>query len=174
MLHKPSCGARVVMSGTAAPISAERFALAIEDLPLANLHLKASELRNSVAHLLYSNEQLQSYADEGDRDCLDAIHENEQVLARLRERIALLRREVERRGFRWEDAEVEERHDKPGETTVINGGGQLGQVEAGANGAPERGVVNGGGRGGSLSDEELERRLREQMEQDEEDNGLHI
>lgn len=162
------------MSATAAPISPERFAQAIEDLPLANLHLKASELRNSIAHLLSSNEQLQSYAEEGDQDCMDAIHENEEVLVRLRERVALLRREVERRGFRWGDAEAEDKENKNGDTVMVNGGEELGQGDAGANGAPERGAVNGGGRGGSLGDAELERRLRERMEQDEEDDGLHI
>jgi uncharacterized small protein (DUF1192 family) len=161
------------MSATAAPISLERFALAIEDLPLANLHFKASELRNSIAHLLSSNEQLQPYAEEGDQDCADAIQENEEVLVRLRERIALLRREVERRGYRWDDAEVEDKEDVRGDAGA-GGGEALGHGEASANGGPERGAMNGGGRGGSLTDEELGRRLREQMEQDEEEDGLHI
>lgn len=161
------------MSATAAPISHERFAQAIEDLPLANLHLKASELRNSIAHLLSSNEQLQPYAEEDDQDCMDAIHENEEVLVRLRERVALLRREVERRGFRWGDAEVEDRENKNGDTVMVNGGEEPEQGGTGAHGEPERRAVNGGGRGGSLGDAELERRLRERMEQDEED-GLHI
>lgn len=162
------------MSATAAPISPERFALAIEHLPLANLHLKASELRNSIAHLLYSNEQLEPYAQEGDQDCMDAIRENEEVLVRLRERIALLRREVERRGFRWGDAEVADKEDMLGDIPAANGGEGIGHGNARANGAPEMHTVNGGGRGGSLTDEELERRLREQMAQDEDDDGLHI
>ena len=97
------------MSSEAAPISPTRFAEALKDLPLSALHLKAAELRNSIAHLDYSNEQLKPFAEgtEGstnghpDRDCLDAIQENEVVIARMTERIRLLRAEVEGRGSSW-------------------------------------------------------------------------
>lgn len=95
------------MSASATPIPPERFAEAILDLPLANLHFKAAEIRNSVAHLESSNSQLQSFADEGDKVCIDAIKENEQTMMRMAERILLLRREVERRGFQWgEDVDL--------------------------------------------------------------------
>ncbi|EJT73277.1 hypothetical protein GGTG_10123 [Gaeumannomyces tritici R3-111a-1] len=108
------------MSSEALPISPGRFAEAIRDLPLASLHLKVLELRNSIAHLDYSNEQLRPFA-EGvapsfgqdpavpsvpDRDCADAIAENETVIARMAERVRLVRAEVERRGCSW--AEFEE------------------------------------------------------------------
>lgn len=106
------------MSSAALPISAPHFAAAIRDLPLSTLHLKAAELRNSIAHLDYSNEALRPYAypeassednDDnknsaaGDPDCIDAIAENEIVIVRMQERIALLKAEVERRGASWSE-----------------------------------------------------------------------
>lgn len=121
------------MSSTAAPISAANFAEAIQDLPLGNLHSKAAEIRNSLQHLLASNQQLQTFADEGDQDCVEALQENVDVLARMESRVSLLRQEVERRGFMW--AEV-----APGidEQQTINGLGEangltdsLGDMEAG-------------------------------------------
>ena len=89
------------MSADAVPISQDRFAEAIADLPIGNLHAKAAELRNSVAHLMRSNEQLQPFADDGDRECADAMKENQQVLARMVVRIGLLKREMEKRGLSW-------------------------------------------------------------------------
>jgi len=94
------------MSSDSLPISPARFSSALKDLPLSTLHLKAAELRNSIAHLDYSNEQLQPFADgtdpstngEPDQVCLDAIKENEIVIARFEERIELLKKEVEERG----------------------------------------------------------------------------
>lgn len=102
------------------PITPARFAAALPDLPLASLHLKVLELRNALRHLADSNAQLQPFADGTatardsrapvpglpDPDCADAIAENECVMARMRERIALVRREVSRRGASW--AEFEE------------------------------------------------------------------
>jgi hypothetical protein len=94
------------MSHEAIPIPPARFAAALKDLPLSTLHLKAAELRNSIAHLDYSNEQLKPFADgtengEPDQDCVDAIRENEIVIERMQERIRLLREEVEGRGSSW-------------------------------------------------------------------------
>lgn len=97
------------MSNEAAPISPARFAAALKDLPLSTLHLKAAEIRNSIAHLDYSNEQLKPFADGTDpsangrldQDCIDAIKENEIVITRMQERIALLKGEVEGRGSSW-------------------------------------------------------------------------
>ncbi|KAH6678268.1 hypothetical protein B0J14DRAFT_582316 [Halenospora varia] len=97
------------MSSESTPISPARFAEALKDLPISTLHLKAAELRNSIAHLDYSNEQLAPFANgtepslngAPDEDCLDAIKENEVVIARMTERIGLLKAEVERRGASW-------------------------------------------------------------------------
>ncbi|KAI9839862.1 MAG: hypothetical protein M1819_000054 [Sarea resinae] len=161
------------MSSNAAPISPAAFATAIQDLPLSNLHNKASELRNSIAHLHSSNLQLRPYADEGDQDCLDAVRENEEVIQRMVGRIALLRREVEKRGFRWDDAEVEEKESRNGDIEMANGvadesgEGRASQTQQPREGGPERRP------GGSLTDEELARRLREQMDEDGED-GVHL
>ena len=113
------------MSSQSIPITAARFAEAIQDLPLSTLHLTVLELRNSIAHLDYSNEQLRPFAEgrervlnpsnpssssadsttpcEPDQDCLDAIMENESVISRMTERIMLIKAEVEGRGQSWEE-----------------------------------------------------------------------
>jgi len=90
---------------TSQPISPAQFALAINSLPLSTLALKAAEIRNSIAHLDYSNEQLLPFTqtEPPDADCVDAIKENEIVIKRMLERIDLLKKEVEERGVRWEE-----------------------------------------------------------------------
>lgn len=102
------------MSTSTAPITPSQFALAIADLPLSTLALKAAEIRNSIAHLDYSNEELKPFAeaDPPDVDCIDAIRENEVVVARMLERIGLLKVEVERRGVRWEELSGEVRKEE--------------------------------------------------------------
>jgi hypothetical protein len=210
---------------TATPISPERFAEALKDLSLSMLHLKVLELRNSIAHLDYSNEQLRPFADgteptlsstadssppQPDQDCIDAIRENEEVIARMQGRIALIKAEVEERGSSWTEfqskEEVEEGERKRGEergNPVLNGvnGDTSGDGDSAINGesrqpnnpwtdgtfqtgtisngqirmdpVPQRGNATAGG---SLTDEELRRRLEEQMgslgEEDEE--GMHL
>lgn len=123
------------MSAEARPITPRSFARALKDLSLASLHLKVLEIRNSIAHLRFSNEELRPFAEgrqaplsnggttvDGaehgslpsrasqpsagtdpvpDQDCIDAIRENEVVMERMEERIALIRDEVERRGLPW-------------------------------------------------------------------------
>ncbi|KAL2158505.1 hypothetical protein VTH06DRAFT_4272 [Thermothelomyces fergusii] len=112
------------MSAESVPITPERFAAALKELPLVSLHLKVQELRNSIAHLDYSNEQLRPFAEGRapaaasaasaagagpgtggvpDPDCADAIRENEVVIERMQERIRLVRAEVESRGLRWSE-----------------------------------------------------------------------
>lgn len=51
------------MSADSLPITPTAFAAALQDLPLSALHLKVLELRNSIAHLDYSNEQLRPFAE---------------------------------------------------------------------------------------------------------------
>ncbi|KAI9051103.1 hypothetical protein LZ554_005207 [Drepanopeziza brunnea f. sp. 'monogermtubi'] len=147
------------MSSEAAPISAARFASALCDLPLSTLHLKAVELRNSIAHLDYSNEQLLPFATGADAstngvpdpDCADAIRENEVVIARQTERIALLRAEVEGRGCSWaefQDAEglKPEREGEGGgdRERAVNGTGGEGRSSAWTDGTFQTGrIVNG-------------------------------
>ncbi|CCU74598.1 unnamed protein product [Blumeria hordei] len=104
------------MSKGASPISGARFSEAIKDLPLSTLQIKTAELRNSVAHLDYSNEQLKPFADgsekslngKPDQDCIDAISENEVVISRMQERILLLKSEVEKRGHDWQEFQKSE------------------------------------------------------------------
>lgn len=107
------------MSREALPITNTQFAEAIKDLPIENIYAKAYEINNSIAHLTQSNQTLQEYSDSikndtsldewtrrnGDRDCLEAIEENEVVIKRQRDRVGLLKAEVERRGARWHEAD---------------------------------------------------------------------
>lgn len=267
------------MSSEALPISPTRFAAALTDLPLSALHLKVLELRNSITHLDYSNEQLRPFAEgtatttattttttppstqpsttqtptgqpqptttttttaapearsEPDPDCVDAIRENEAVIARMQARIALVRAEVERRGLGWAEFQsVEEREAerqlqerKVEGLGLVNGdgGGVNGGVDVGVNGGGgggaggvvngtgtaaadgergnpwrdgtfQTGVIRGGvvqmdeggsaagraqGQGGSLTDEELLRRVEAQMrglaadDEDDGEGGLHL
>jgi hypothetical protein len=210
------------MSSDALPISPSRFAEALKSLPLSTLHLKVLELRNSIAHLDYSNEQLRPFAlgtsqpisspsdpsqpQQPDQDCIDAIRENEQVISRMEERIRLVRAEVEDRGQKWEEfaskEELEKVGGEPGETTTngVNGEPSVNGDGNGANGTGEghpawtdgtfqTGVIRGGRvemdamagsrTGGTLSDEELRRRMEEQLRglgdgQDDEEEGMHL
>ena len=110
------------MSAQARPISPTSFAIAIKDLALSNLYNKVSELRNQLAHLDYSNQEMQAFAEgtapgltEPDKDCIAAIEENEVVIKRILERLALLRAEIEGRGNAWLDGRLVE------ETMLANG-----------------------------------------------------
>lgn len=83
------------------------FADAIKELPLSALFAKASEIRNSIAHLHRSNDEMKAFvaesceSEEDKREIEGYVSENEGVLARFTERIALLKAEVERRGQQW-------------------------------------------------------------------------
>ncbi|KAF2002796.1 hypothetical protein P154DRAFT_520564 [Amniculicola lignicola CBS 123094] len=101
------------MSAGALPITAARFAAALESLPLSALHSKAAEIQNSNDHLRRSNKELEAEVRKSsDKDCYEAMLENEEVIKRNEERIALLKREVtEVRGLPWapqEGGKVEE------------------------------------------------------------------
>ena len=160
------------MSSSSQPIPPHRFAAAIKELPLSNLHSKAAEIRNSISHLEASNQQLKSYADDGDRDCAEAIQENMLVIQRMEERIRLLKSEVEGRGFKW--GEDEDNIDDGG--TITNGIGHNERSESSAQ--VSVGVQQNVGGGGRLGDEELARRLREQMgehnDEEELEEGVHL
>jgi hypothetical protein len=109
------------MSSDALPIGTAAFSAALEALPLSTLHLKAAELRNSLAHLEYSNAQLEHFArppagQEPDAVCVEAIAENAIVMERMRERLALLRQEAEKRGVGWGEFVGEDGIDVGGET----------------------------------------------------------
>lgn len=133
------------MSADTTPIAPARFASAIKDLSLGMLHLKVLEIRNSIAHLQYSNDQLKPFADgtsaalgepsaAPDQDCIDAIRENEAVIDRMAERLAIVRAEVEDRGFSWTEFQSQ---DEVEAGTGAEGG------EPSASQATTNGQVNG-------------------------------
>jgi hypothetical protein len=156
-----------MMSSEARPISSAEFSRAIEDLPIENLYTKASEIANSISHLERSNKQLQEYSDsirndmnidaatqaEGDKDCLEAIRENEVVIQKQRDRVNLLKQEVERRGGRWHE-------------------GDLGAKTNGSNGTSGENETAPGGR---LTDEELRRQMQERIgDEEQSEEGVHL
>lgn len=116
------------MSADALPITPATFARALEALPIPVIYAKVSELRNSIAHLRRSNQELAAYIAEGakqhedgtdgessigesDPELTTAISENEEVISRMEERVALAREEVERRGMHWVDIYEEKREE---------------------------------------------------------------
>ncbi|KAH8170247.1 hypothetical protein LIA77_10791 [Sarocladium implicatum] len=141
------------MSADTRPISPSRFASALKELSLPMLHLKVLEIRNSIAHLQYSNDQLRPFAEgtavaspssttspsveaaAPDQDCVDAIAENLTVIDRMAERIALVRAEVEERGLSWTEFQSAQEAKLPAdpgtevtvdETSTANGATQQG------------------------------------------------
>lgn len=163
------------MSAAATPIPPHRFAEAITELPLVNLHFKAAELRNSIHHLHSSNQQLKPFVDDGDQDCADAVHENESVIARMEERRRLLKTEVERRGFKWSDDEAIERVNEDLEMNGARGSESTTAPRSMHSGAANMERQSGGRSGELLNDEELARRLSERREDEGfEDDGVHL
>ncbi|KKY17793.1 hypothetical protein UCRPC4_g05426 [Phaeomoniella chlamydospora] len=174
------------MSADALPISPAQFATALETLPLGNLYAKALELRNSLLHLQRSNEELRVFSQEagGDRDCEEAIMENEEVMDRMRERIGIIRDEVEKRGASWHELEqassmnMDEAAQANGHQNedVVN---DREEPSGRTNGAevvpqPQLGTVNRSG--GRLTDEQLRGQLRAQLgdEDEEDEDGVHL
>lgn len=146
------------MSSNSTPISPEMFAIAIKDLPVDTLYAKASELQNSISHLLDSNAQMKEFADEGDDVCKEAIAENDVVVKRMEERVELCKVEVESRGLLWTGhAEKDE--------VKVNGHAET-NGEASGRSAPTPAAS------GRLNDEELRRQLEAQMEDYE--DGVHL
>ena len=159
------------MSAQSNVISAERFATAIHDLPAENLYSKAQELENSIAHLERSNRSLQEYVDsirsdaslseatrqEGDKECSEAIDENQVVIERQKERIDLLKREVERRGGRWHGANTDEKTNGTAPTATTNGDNIATERSAGGQRSDEevlRGTLDRFGGTGGADDED--------------------
>ncbi|ETS86419.1 hypothetical protein PFICI_00247 [Pestalotiopsis fici W106-1] len=189
------------MSSEAAPIDPARFAEALKELPASSLALKVLELRNSIAHLDYSNEELKPFADgtasaldssaapnEPDQDCIDAIKENEAVIERMQHRIELIRAEVEDRGLSWNefkgktDDDKKEGSDTQGSeeaqahATVNGTNGVNGQTSSAAENGQHSAWTDGTFTTGTirgLGDEELLRRLQERLPemQDDDDEG---
>ncbi|KAI1132476.1 hypothetical protein F5Y10DRAFT_231209 [Nemania abortiva] len=195
------------MSSETQPISPARFAEALKELPASSLALKVLELRNSIAHLDYSNEELKPFAEgtkptldqqgnmseagQPDQDCKDAIAENEAVIARMQERIELIRAEVEGRGLNWREfqgtaddaaaaaaesagdsATQDETSTAATATTTVNGHSQSTepQHEAWRDGTFQTGTI----RGGDELLRELMNRIPPEDDEQDPDGGMHL
>ncbi|KAG5930189.1 hypothetical protein E4U42_002743 [Claviceps africana] len=195
------------MSADTRPISPSRFAAALKDLSLSMLHLKVLEIRNSLAHLQYSNDQLRPFAEgtatvlggnanpQPDQDCVEAMRENDAVMGRMAERIALVRAEVEARGISWAEFRSEDDVARArAQSPRGNGRGARspedaeGLHSAWTDGTFQTGTIrNGemrlasqrssGADGGGRSDDELRRAVEERMrdlDDNGEDGGVHL
>ncbi|KAF7541011.1 hypothetical protein G7054_g910 [Neopestalotiopsis clavispora] len=188
------------MSSEAAPIDPARFAEALKDLPASSLALKVLELRNSIAHLDYSNEELKPFAEgtasaldsnaapnEPDQDCIDAIKENEAVIERMQHRIELIRAEVEDRGLSWNEfkgkTDDEKKKEEGSDTQAsseaqahapVNGtNGVNGQAASTTENGQHSAWTDGTFTTGTirgLGDEELLRRLQERLPEMQDDD----
>ena len=175
--------ATTMSSETINPIDPARFALALESLPLDALHAKAAEILHSINHLRSSNEQMLPFAEQGDADCRDAMFENLAVIGRMNGRVGLVKAEVERRGQRWSEGEVEDGHGGSKEGDLPNGVVLNGNVSAGSEAASH---VNGTGGdevpaprapSGRLTDEELRAQMAAHLgggDDEEDDDGVHL
>jgi hypothetical protein len=161
------------------PISPTRFREAIQELPIGNLHGKATELRNSIDHLRRSNNDLAEFPD--DPDCKEAVTENQEVIQRMEDRILMLKEEVERRGMRWvEGDDYKEGMPEPGEAVVMNGtGGHAMTVNGTAQdstASQQAATTSTDAASGRLTDEQLRQLLAERMGEPDngEDEGVHL
>lgn len=174
------------MSGNSAPITPSEFAEALTALPTSSLFAKASEIRNAIAHLRISNVELRNFVEAspgGDHDCEEAIAENIEVIARMEERIALVKVEAESRGSRWDVYEAEavnldhpDNREAPGATH--NGDPIDTSHGDGLNGAEDSTVHIGSVHQPSVADEQSRGSMEELVsrfaaEEDEED-GIHL
>ena len=165
------------MSAEALPIATEQFATALETLPLANLYAKTFELRNSIAHLQRSNAELELYSTEegGDPDCMQAIEENKEVIGRMKERIELVKLEVEKRGARWHESDEPQEHDEVVENATNGQVGDRGlniEPSQTTNGETTRSEAPASRAGGRLTDDQLRQQILSQLE--DEDDGVHL
>lgn len=156
------------MSSESLPITPARFAAALEDLPLASLHLKAAELRNSISHLQYSNEQLMPFSTAGDLDCSEAILENAEVIKRMEERIGLLKAEVEGRGMPWVEDEAKTEQQQ-GDVTQQQSPRNSTSTNSALNGQTTNGTSTGNQRG-----ETVPSTSNGASDPNEEEEGLHL
>ncbi|KAJ5637380.1 hypothetical protein N7490_007259 [Penicillium lividum] len=131
------------MSTESHAIDPTDFAEAIADLPLSAVYSKVSEIRNSIAHLHRSNDELRLFlaeskdSEEDKKELEGYIMENEGVVTSMTERISLLRVEVERRGQTW--LETGEKEDVNGEQ--VSEGIDIATVDSNVNaGQEEEGV----------------------------------
>ncbi|KAJ3947819.1 uncharacterized protein N0V96_002054 [Colletotrichum fioriniae] len=163
------------MSADTRPISPNPLRLRPPRPLLPTLHLKALEIRNSILHLEYSNAQLAPYAagdattlDSAtdasaghgpDPTCVEAIRENDVVIARMRERVQIIRDEVEGRGHSWnefkskEEVEEEEAEAREGAVAAVNRRGITSESVAGANGVNGNGTPATNGLGAAAAEE---------------------
>ena len=112
------------MATESLPINAAAFAEAITELPLSAVYGKVSELRNSIAHLHRSNLELRIYllesqdTEEEKKEIEGYVAENETVMDSMKERITLLKTELENRGQPWVEVEdVGDNEENKGDST---------------------------------------------------------
>ncbi|KAL4914206.1 hypothetical protein BDW62DRAFT_204817 [Aspergillus aurantiobrunneus] len=160
------------MSSETLPITPVAFAEAIKELPLPVLYAKVAELRNSIAHLQRSNQELRLFITEScendvdKRELEEYIRENEGVNESMNERIRLCKAEVEGRGQAWIELDPE-----ANVNTGTEGEGEQGQnqEQPGSESTAAAIVVNGPG---SRTDAPPTERPRGRG--DDDDDGVYL
>lgn len=99
------------------------------------------------------------------------MFENLIVIGRMNERLQLLRAEVEGRGMRWADAEVEDKAMTDVDGEVVNGTSSGTDAHTGASQQNQAAAAPSG----RLTDDELRARLLERLGDDGgEEEGVHL
>jgi len=167
---------------TTTPINPSRFRDALQPLPIDALHAKAAELLTSLLKLRESNSAMLPFAEAGDADCREAMFENLGVIGRMKERLDMVKEEVEGRGVRWVFGDEMDRMQPSGQRGTVDADGESIVVNTSAlsNGAVNGNtneIPNGSGTrqaSGRLTDEQLRAQLEAQMNDEEDADGVHL
>lgn len=143
------------MSTESLPINPAAFAEAITELPLSAVYGKVSELRNSITHLHRSNLELRIFllesqdTEEEKKEIEGYVNENETVIDSMKERLLLLKKELENRSQEWIEVEDPEDGEQKDSEPSENQSFTPAAPATNGTGAPENGDQNSGaGHGG--------------------------
>ncbi|KAL4946222.1 hypothetical protein BDV06DRAFT_218551 [Aspergillus oleicola] len=161
------------MSSETLPITRAAFAEAIKELTLPVLYAKTAELRNSIAHLERSNQELRQFitesceSEDDKQELAGYVMENEEVKKSMDERIRLCKAEVEGRGSTWIELDDGPSPERGGEGTQ---GQEQGQEQPAGSESTATAAVNGTG---SSTDAPSANRSRDR-EGDGGDDGVYL
>lgn len=123
------------------------------------------------------------FAEAGDADCREAMFENLGVIGRMKERLDMVKEEVEGRGIRWVFGDEIDRLglrseggtvDADGESIVVDVSNNSNGAENGVNSGLRNGTAQRRQPSGRLTDEQLRAQLEAQMSDEEDADGVHL
>lgn len=89
----------LAITRTPSPVS---YSLAIQDLPVAQLHAEINRMATSEHHLKLTNSQLSTPEYQDQQWAIDTVKENEDVIERYTWRREIIRYELRKRGLSGE------------------------------------------------------------------------